>query len=238
MITNDSFYGLVFERDRVQTLLDNCSGFQLSGMFDYVIDRCFSGWNKTDACFSPFYGETSHYDSLFGFFKKGRITFEDLLAAYNRVTYSSINPKYQSYYVPGGAVIEDDTPAVTDDFDEVKKVELNNPRWEHKNTKQKKNSPKKAVFNDTIILMADVIGIPENGLVTFEIFDTSLKPPKPVGNAKGKNAGGVAKSEWVVTDKTSLGDEVKLEFQASAGSKTSTRCTIPISTNNKFCFSC
>jgi hypothetical protein len=237
MITNDSFYGLVFERDRVQTLLDNCPEFQLSAILDCIIDRHFCGWNKADAFFRVLPYDTNA-DLLYKFFQQGRITFEDLLAAYNWVTYSSINPKYQGYFIPGGTVIEDDTPAVTDDFEEVQKVELNNPRWEHKNTTQKENSPKKAVFNDTIILMADVIGIPENGLVTFEIFDTSLKPPKPVGNAKGKNVSGVAKSEWVVAEKTSLGDEAKLEFQASAGSKTSTRCTIPISTNTKFCFSC
>jgi hypothetical protein len=228
MITNDSFYGLVFERDRVLTLLNHCSRFELSGILDYIIDRRFSGWNKTDMCFSPQYGENSSYDTLFSFFQKGKITFDDLLAAYNRVTYSSINPKYQSYYVPAGTLVEDDTPAVTDDFEEEQKVELNNPRWEHTDAEKKENSPKKAAFGNTVILMADVTGIPENGLVTFDVFDSSLKPPKSVGSAKGKNVGGVAKGEWVVTDKTGQGEEAKLEFQAAAQGKTSTRCKIPV----------
>jgi hypothetical protein len=229
MITNDSFYGLVCERDRVQTLLDHCSGFELSGMLEYIIDRRFPGWNKSDACFRPLRGEASHSEMLLSFYQKGKFTFADLLDAYNFVNYSSINPKFQSYYVPGGTLVEDDTPALTDDFEEVQKeVELNNPRWEHKDATKKENSSKKAAFDDTVILMADVTGIPENGPVTFDIFDISIKPPKNVGSAKGKNVGGVAKGEWVVVDKTDQGEEAKLEFQASAQGKTSTRCTIAV----------
>jgi hypothetical protein len=76
--------------------------------------------------------------------------------------------------------------------------------------------------------MADVTGIPENGPVTFEIFDTSGKTPVKVDSTNGKNVGGVAKGEWVVTDKNDKGEELKLEFQATAKSKTSTRCKIPV----------
>jgi hypothetical protein len=227
MITNDSFYGQVFERDRVRTLLDHCPEHVLSAILAYIIDRCISGWNKADTCFrvSPF---DTNADRIYKFFQNGKITFDDLLAAYNWVTYSSINPKYESYYVPAGTLVEDDTPALTDDFEEEKIIELNNPRWEHKDSTKKENSPKKAAFDDTVILMADVTGIPENGPVTFEIFDVSVKPPKAVGSAKGKNLGGVAKGEWVVVDKTDQGEEARLEFQASAQGKTSARCKIPL----------
>jgi hypothetical protein len=229
MITNDTFYGIVFERDRVQTLLNNCSLFELSGMLEYIVDRRFAGWNKAADCFRTSGWDVSVYDILYSYFQKGKITFDDLLAAYNRVTFSSINPKYQSYYVPAGTVIEDDTPALTDDFEEAsKEITLNNPRWEHKDAKKKENSPKMAVFDDTVILMADVTGIPENGLVTFDIFDTSGNAPVKVGSAKGKNVGGVAKGEWVATDKTGQGEDAKLEFQAVAKSKTSARCRIPV----------
>jgi hypothetical protein len=233
MITDDSFYGLVFERDRVLTLLNHCSGFELSGMLDYVIDRRFTGWNKADDCFCTATWGVSAYDTLFSFFQKGKITFEDLLAAYNRVTYSSINPKFQSYYVPTGTVIEDDAPARTDDMEETpKEITLNNPRWEHKDAKKLENSPKKATFDDTVILMADVTGIPENGPVTFDIFDTSGKAPKKIDSAKGKNVGGVAKGEWVVTDKSGKGADAKFEFQAAAQGKTSSRCEIPLQQNS------
>ncbi|HMA63796.1 MAG TPA: hypothetical protein VKO63_01315 [Chitinispirillaceae bacterium] len=238
MVTNDTFYGLVFERDRVRTLLKQCSEFELSGMLDYVIDRRFSGWNRTDVCFSPPRGETSHSDMLLSYYQKGKFTFADLLDAYNFVTFSSINPKYQGYFIPGGTVIEDDTPAVTDDFEEVKKVELNNPRWEHKDAAKKENSPQKTAFDDTVVLMAGVTGIPENGPVTFDVYDISVKPPKAVGSVKGKNVGGVAKGEWVVTDKNGQGEDAKLEFQASAQGKTSTRCKVPLSTAGLYRFSC
>jgi len=228
MISNDTFYGLVFERDRVLTLLKQCSAYELSRILEYIIDRRFPGWNRSAECFRPLRGETSHSDMLLSFYQKGKFTFADLLDAYNFVTDSSINPKFQSYYVPAGTVIEDDTPAVTDDFEEVQKVELNNPRWEHKDATKKEKSPKKAAFSDTVILMADVTGIPENGPVTFDIFDISVKPPKTVGSAKGKNVGGVAKGEWVVVDKTGQGVDAKLEFQAAAQGKVSTRCAIPL----------
>ena len=229
MISNDTFYGLVFERDRVLTLLKQCSAYELSGMLEYTIDCRFPGWNKADERFRIERGEISHYDTLYSFFTKGRITFSDLLAAYNWVTDSSINPKFQSYYIPGGTVIEDEAPAVTDDFEETPmEITLNNPRWEHKDTKKQESSPKVAEFDDTVILMADVTGIPENGLVTFDIFDTSGNAPKKIDSARGKNVGGVAQGEWVVTDKTGQGEDAKLEFQASAQGKTSARCKIPV----------
>ncbi|NLD94534.1 MAG: hypothetical protein GX639_17900 [Fibrobacter sp.] len=126
---------------------------------------------------------------------------------------------------------------LTDDFDYVpvpKKITITNPRWEHKDATRKKESPKKAAFDDTVILMADVTGVPENGLVTFEIFDISVKPPKNAGNAQGKNVGGVAKGEWVVSDKTSQGIDVDLEFQATAKSRTSARCKIPLNQLNSW----
>jgi hypothetical protein len=227
MISNDTFYGLVFDRDRVLTLLKHCSAYELSAMLEYIIDRRFPGWNKADECFRVSRGEVVPSDILFTFFQKGKITFTDLLTAYNQVTYSSINPKYQSYYVPAGTVIEDDTPAVTDDFEDApKEIALNNPRWEHKDTKKKENSPKTTAFDDTVVLMADVTGIPENGPVTFDVFDISGKAPVKIDTARGKNVGGVAQGVWVVTDKISKGSDAKLEFQAKVKDKTSTRCEI------------
>jgi hypothetical protein len=103
-----------------------------------------------------------------------------------------------------------------------------NPRWEHKDEAKKERSPKKALFGDTVILMADVTGIPENSPVTLDIFETSGKTPVKVDSVRGKNVGGVAKGEWVVTDKSVKGEDAKLEFQAAAKNKTSSRCKIPV----------
>jgi hypothetical protein len=128
---------------------------------------------------------------------------------------------------------------LTDDLEVVSgPVNLTNPRWEHKDDTKKESSPEKAAVNDTIILMADVTGIPESAPVTFDIYDTSEDPPMVVDSAKGKNEKGVAKAEWVVTDKSGKGEEAKLEFEATAKSKVSERCEIELKSNKEYCFSC
>jgi hypothetical protein len=229
MITNDTFYGLVFERDRVRTLLDHCPEYVLSAILAYIIDRRFSGWNKADVCFrvSPF---DTNSDRLYEFFQNGKITFEDLLAAYNWVTYSSINPKYESYYVPAGTLVEDDTPALTDDFEEAPKTDkplkITNPRWEHKDEEKVNNSPDIAENANSIILKADLENYTENATVQFDIYDTSQKPPKRIAHINGKNIRNVATGEWKVSFKQDHLPE--LEFDASAYSETTSRCPIAI----------
>lgn len=116
-------------------------------------------------------------------------------------------------------------------------VNLTNPRWEHKDETKKESSPEKAAFDDTIILMADVTGIPESAPVTFDIYDTSEDPPMVVDSAKGKNEGGVAKGEWVVADKSGKGEEAKFEFEAVAKSKVSEKREIKLEELKLFEFS-
>jgi hypothetical protein len=130
---------------------------------------------------------------------------------------------------------------LTDELEVVSgPVTLTNPRWEHKkkdnggeedgaeNEEDSKKTEDKAAVGDTIVLMADVKGIPESAPVTFDIYDTSEEPPMVVDSAKGKNEGGVAKAEWEVSDKSGKGEEVKLEFEAVAKSKSSERCEIAL----------
>jgi hypothetical protein len=120
---------------------------------------------------------------------------------------------------------------LTDELEVVSgPINITNPRWEHKDETKKEKSPDKASFDDTIILMADVTGIPESAPVTFDIYDTSEDPPMVVDSAKGKNENGVAKVEWLVTDKSGKGEKSKLEFEGVAKSKASERCEIPVIT--------
>lgn len=122
---------------------------------------------------------------------------------------------------------------LTDDLEVVSgPVNLTNPRWEKKEKAEveveDEEKEDKVAFDDTIILMVDVTGIPESAPVTFDIYDTSQDPPMVVDSAKGKNEKGVAKGEWVVTDKSGKGEEVKFAFEAVAKSKVSERCEIEL----------
>jgi hypothetical protein len=54
----------------------------------------------------------------------------------------------------------------------------------------------------------------------------SIMPPKKVGTSKGKHNKGLGKGEWVVTDN---GVDQKLEFEATARSKTSKKKDIALS---------
>ena len=179
------------------------------------------------------YDKQGNIDYLKHMINCGKLCYKDILDIFKRYNpFSELDPTRPIDWLD--TIMQEkkkEEVFLTDDFDYVpvpKKVVITNPRWEHKDATKKENSPKKAAFDDTVILMADVTGIPENGPVTFEIFDISVKPPKAVGNAKGKNVGGIAKGEWVVTDTSGEGKEAKLEFQASAKSRTSTRCKIEL----------
>jgi hypothetical protein len=195
-------------------------------MFDYIIDRRFPGWNKSDECFRAARGEILHYDILLSFFTKGKITFTDLLAAYNQITCSSIMPKFQSYYVPAGTVVEDDTPAVTDDFEDVKNdVELNNPRWEHVDSARKNESADSVAPGDTITLMVDCLNLAHGASVEFTLYDTSGNKPRKVASVKGMLSGGLAKAEWLVDDSQCTPDST-YSFDAKAKGAVSTRCRI------------
>lgn len=150
-------------------------------------------------------------------------------------------------YVPSWRNQGDAAPApeaaLTDDLEIVSgPVNVINPRWEHKKEKEEKaevevkkdgqdedeDIEKKALFGDTIILMADVTGMPEGSRITFDIYEMSEKPPMCVASAKGKIANGVGKGEWVVTDKSGKGKDSKLAFEGIAKSKASERCEIPL----------
>jgi hypothetical protein len=127
---------------------------------------------------------------------------------------------------------------LTDELEMVSgPVNVTNPRWEHKNEAKRESSPEMATFNDTIILMADVTGMPEGSGITFDIYDTSEDPPMCVDSAKGRIQSGVGKGEWVVTDKSGKGEDARLEFEGIARSKASLRCEIPVIDARTFSFS-
>jgi hypothetical protein len=78
------------------------------------------------------------------------------------------------------------------------------------------------------MLIADIKNCPEGAEVVFDIYDMSVKPPKKVDSAKGKHNKGLGKGEWVVADKENKGEELKLEFEATARSRTSVRVPIQL----------
>jgi hypothetical protein len=144
---------------------------------------------------------------------------------------------------------------LTDDLEVVSgPVNVTNPRWEHKKEAEveakvkvekegekkaeveDKDAEKKASFGDTIILMADVTGMPEGAGITFDIFETSQDPPMRVDTARGKIQGGIGRGEWVVTDKSGKGEESKLAFEGIAKSKASVRCEIAVESTAEFEF--
>ena len=136
-------------------------------------------------------------------------------------------------YVPSWRNQDNPVPVqealLTDDIEVVSgPVTVKNPRWEHKDESKKESSPDMASFGDTIILMADVTGMPEKSGITFDIYETSATPPMWVDSAKGKIEKGVGKGEWVVTDKSGNGAKSKLVFEGIAKSKASERCEIKV----------
>lgn len=82
-----------------------------------------------------------------------------------------------------------------------------NPRWERKEENEAEaedkdkdkiegkiededeveNTEEKASFRDTIILMADVTGVPEGSGIIFDIYKTSEDPSMCFATANGKN---------------------------------------------------
>lgn len=141
---------------------------------------------------------------------------------------------------------EDEEPpeeeCLTDELEVVSGlVTVTNPRWEHKKSEKDKTEVEegsdKASFGQTIILMADVTGIPEGAGITFDIYDTSQEPPMIVDSAKGKIEKGIGKGEWVVTDKSGKSEDARLEFEGIVKSKASERCEIPVITFEIFTLS-
>jgi hypothetical protein len=145
-------------------------------------------------------------------------------------------------YIPSWRKQENVTPAqesaLTDELEIVSgPIAIKNPRWEHKDEAKKKKSANKASFGDTIILLADVSGMPEGSGITFDIYETSEDPPMCIASAKGTIENGVGKVEWEATDKSGKEGESKLEFEGIAKSKASERCEITLTTLREFCFS-
>lgn len=109
------------------------------------------------------------------------------------------------------------------------KVTVTNPRWEHMDQGKKDNSADKAVFGDTVLLMADIKNFPDGGPVSFDIYDISMSPPQRVDTIKGSNENGVGKGEWVVTDKSGKEAGQQLAFEAIVRSKASERAPLELS---------
>jgi hypothetical protein len=140
-------------------------------------------------------------------------------------------PEYRMQFPFGNTDALKDAAALTDDLVVMNEpVTVKNPRWEHKDEKKKESSPDTVLFGDTIVLMADVTGIPSGASVSFDIYDISVSPPMVVESARGKNEMGVAKGEWVVSDKSGKGIDAKCAFETVVKSKVSEKCEIKVDT--------
>jgi hypothetical protein len=123
--------------------------------------------------------------------------------------------------------------AVTDTMagqQQTAQVNITNPRWEHADPDRKKNYPSKAFFDDTIVLEADVQGLPDGASVSFSIYDTTASPPMRMNTVSGTSQSGTAKAQWKVQDPRDDDDdrELSLEFAANARSKTTPRKEISV----------
>jgi len=161
-----------------------------------------------------------------------RISYKVVLDSYKELhPFLGSNTQRDIYF--GDTTIDKSEEFLTDNYDgplpsdiRTKPIQISNPRWEHKKKDEGDKEPDVASIGDIVILMADIKNCPEGAEVVFDIYDTSVKPPKKVDSAKGKHNNGLGKGEWVVADKENKGEELKLEFEAVAKSKVSERCEI------------
>lgn len=141
-----------------------------------------------------------------------------------------VRPQVYEYYIPIVQEHADTIAALTDDIvmEPASTITITNPRWTHLDDTRKTESPKVARLGDRIELLVDVTGYPEGGSVVFDIFDASNEPAMRIETERGKNTGGTAHIEWVVTDPNETGSKLKLLFEGSARSKSSGKAPIDI----------
>jgi hypothetical protein len=150
------------------------------------------------------------------------------------------NPDYIPSWRNEQSAAPAEETALTDELEVVSgPVTVSNPRWEHKKKDgdEDEKSEDSASFGDTIILMADVSGMPEGSAITFDIYETTQDPPMRVDTVKGKIENRVGKGEWVVADKSGLGADSKLAFEGVTKSKVSERSEIPVEITQPFAYS-
>ncbi|MBD3343801.1 MAG: hypothetical protein GF401_01910 [Chitinivibrionales bacterium] len=126
---------------------------------------------------------------------------------------------------------EDDSgaPAVTDRvLDEAAAVSLSNPRWEHRDEQKKQSTPETVVEDDEILLKCDTRGLPENATVSFDIFDISDGSRLRIDTVSGKTENDTVSANWKIQDPNDKGEELKLEFEATARGKKSGPCEIAV----------
>jgi hypothetical protein len=107
---------------------------------------------------------------------------------------------------------------------------VKNPRWEHVDQKVAEKRKESTLVGDKVALKVDVTNVPDGTSVTFKVFDTSMSPPKQIGMASGKVAGGVGTAEWSIKRQT------KLEFEGKVRSLISERAVLPVAKIFKLSF--
>ncbi|MBN1575999.1 MAG: hypothetical protein JW913_05565 [Chitinispirillaceae bacterium] len=141
-----------------------------------------------------------------------------------------IRSKAYEYYIPIARELSSEAAALTDDLETTpaSTITVTNPRWAHVDEARKEESPAIAAIGNTVELLVDVTGYPEGAPVTFDIFDAGTDPAMRIETERGKNEGGTARIQWVVSDPNERGAELKLSFEGSARSKSSGQAPIDL----------
>ncbi len=126
---------------------------------------------------------------------------------------------------------QEQEPAATDDVEAApaaETVRLMNPRWEHADETAAQERPEETVVGDTILLKADVEGIPDGAMVSFDVYDLAYDPPSRIAGVRGANTEGTAEAEWKVELADTNRVSGKVAFEATVRSKVSERVEVPV----------
>ena len=142
-----------------------------------------------------------------------------------------------SYMLKKPELEDNDDAAVTDGMAAQQQAEeqqsLSDPRWEQDDDQREQDSPDAAIVGDVVNLMASASGFDDGAQVTFDIYDTSSGSSQKIDTVSGSVDGGRAQAQWTVADPNDSGDNLALEFEASANGKTSGRAEVLTKPANK-----
>jgi hypothetical protein len=119
------------------------------------------------------------------------------------------------------------------------RISLSNPRWEHADADKRAASPTVADIGDAVKLKADTSGLEDGATVTFRMCDTSPQPPYEIDVIDGSVQSRIATLDWTVTLGSSTGSPstAKVEFDARAQGRSTSRCEVKLKKPRGYLFS-
>ena len=237
MIEPPMFSEYMSDIEKTCRLLENCTISDITEIALYIKRKLGATWGLTYDLDRFVYGEqdrTGRLEYIYSLVRLCRISFNDVLMGYRTIHPQSERDHNRKMFLGDMIPVKDEEVVLTDDYtgplpssNRGKILQITNPRWEHKDEQKKTDTPDTAAFGDTIILKADIENYVESGAVVFDIYDSSVKPPRKVASANGRNTQGTGQAEWVVTD-TKTTPESTYEFEALAKGKNTERCPVAL----------